>query len=489
MTSSSGESEEEVMDRLASEGPLIISFTEEPTKRRPEGHKKRDFSNPFFLSEGDVAQIVEDFLIPEGEFQALQVEIARVLQLPTSLERKQQWARVRDCKFQRCHGFLSKFQDTIESMVEFGAERNVSIIGDSFTRWPTLDAKPLLEDNGTPLKGHWGDILSVCIDDRKWVIKVIDIERFRERRQSSGEIATEDPISEIDCHRHLISLNTLYFPHLLDCVIDQTSAYFFIEQGEDLFSLSNRWHKTHSNESLPDLENVALNLFSDYLNALKVMHENGLTHSDIKLENMIWFETPVGPCGKLIDYGTCRRHKRVGEYLIKQPEYSGTLTNISPERYFHNNKEGARRYHIDIPSPDTFDASKDDIWAWACSLLSMFANGPVWEFPAHIRKDRGSSKRDDDQMFCITLATGGSYLPSGDDFAAKWFRRKRSPPFPLELAQLLQLTRTCADNKSGVLLSSELLDLFTLILVPESERPSISKILHHPWFRKSHAVE
>ena len=91
------------------------------------------------------------------------------------------------------------------------------------------------------------------------VIKVIDIARSQERRHQRGDIKTEDPVSEIDCHRHLVSLNNVYFPHLLDCVVDQTSAYYFIEQGEDLFTLCGRWHKNNSIENIENLEDIALN--------------------------------------------------------------------------------------------------------------------------------------------------------------------------------------------------------------------------------------
>jgi len=473
MTSSSGESEEEVYD---------AGYT---GKRRPERKCKRERANPFFLSDGEMASIIEEFLIPEEEFRDFTSEICRVLQLPTSTERKSQWSVLQENSFPTCRPFMKKFRVHISNMVEFGAQRNESLLGGQIRR-SLQSAKPLM-DNGEGLKGHWGDILTTTINGRQWVIKVIDIARSQERRHQRGDIKTEDPVSEIDCHRHLVSLNNVYFPHLLDCVVDQTSAYYFIEQGEDLFTLCGRWHKSNSIENIENLEDIALNLFSDFLNAVKVMHESGLTHSDIKLENMIFFETPKGQCGKLIDFGTCRKHAEVGEYCITDREYSGTLTNISPERYFHNNKEGARKYHIDIQSENSFDAAKDDIWGWAVSLLSLFANGPIWEFPVHIREVRGASKRDEDQMFSITLATGGLYLPQGDDFAAKWFRRKRVQSFPLELAQLLKLTRICA-SKDKVFFSDELMDLFISVFVPENQRPSISTILHHPWFRKGHEV-
>ena len=74
-------------------------------------------------------------------------------------------------------------------------------------------------------------------------------------------------------------------------------------------------------------EHVARNLFLQILSATRYLHDFGYIHCDIKLENILLFESPTNPILKLTDFGFAIPYSR-----DKKMHYGrGSLCYASPE--------------------------------------------------------------------------------------------------------------------------------------------------------------
>jgi serine/threonine protein kinase len=127
----------------------------------------------------------------------------------------------------------------------------------------------------------------------------------------------------------------------IDSFEDYSYYYLITEyiKGDDL-------HTHYCNNSL-NLSNIKY-IFYETARAIKYLHNNNITHGDIKLENIMIsdnFKTI-----KLIDFGLSKK------YTNKTYTNGGTKYYLSPE-YFSRSK---------------IDLSKCDIWAYGVTLYIIF---------------------------------------------------------------------------------------------------------------------
>ena len=114
-------------------------------------------------------------------------------------------------------------------------------------------------------------------------------------------------------------------------------------------------------------EKVARNLFLQILSATRYLHDFGYIHCDIKLENILLFESPTNPILKLTDFGFAIPYSRE-----KKMQYGrGSLCYASPE----------------VILSKEFYGPEADIWSLGVVLFTMvcgmfpldFANRRVGE--------------------------------------------------------------------------------------------------------------
>lgn len=151
--------------------------------------------------------------------------------------------------------------------------------------------------------------------------------------------------------------------------------------GCDLYEASYIHHLITSERSL-------IPLFRSILKALQTLHENGLVHRDIKLENIMSLNcrTADSQAIKIIDYGSMVQLPPE-DSVYRDVDIVGTIGYLAPESY------------------DYFDYSaKSDIWQVGCCLFSLLSGmipfrlgeshfrhapmtGPAWEGVSSHAKD------------------------------------------------------------------------------------------------------
>jgi serine/threonine protein kinase len=115
-------------------------------------------------------------------------------------------------------------------------------------------------------------------------------------------------------------------------------------------------------------EATAIYLFRQMLDAVEYIHNNGVAHLDISLENILLLSNTNHIT--LIDFGMCRRIPRDADgNVIEFPAGSMRPTN--------------KVFYIDpnIYAGVAFDAVKADIWSLVTTLFIVLTGFPAYEQP------------------------------------------------------------------------------------------------------------
>lgn len=146
---------------------------------------------------------------------------------------------------------------------------------------------------------------------------------------------------------------------LKDVLFDNKQIYIFIElcEGGDLNDI------VMENNGLS--EDIARHYFRQLMSALTYIHELGVAHRDIKLENIL---VTSDNCAKLTDFGLCKQ--QVGNSLLLTT--CGTLIYAAPE----------------IIQEKPYNGMKADVWSAGIVLYAMVANHFPWSSDESLPPDR-----------------------------------------------------------------------------------------------------
>jgi len=202
----------------------------------------------------------------------------------------------------------------------------------------------------------------------------------------------------------------------------ETSSSFWLVfnrlQGVDLFAFMEE------NDFQPLDEDFARELFSTLANAFSQIHDKGIAHKDIKLENIMFDQKTKKTT--IIDFGLCelfkgRKTKSPSTWLTD--DFSGSLEYIAPE--------------IVVRKP--YQPKKADVWSLGVTLYTLLFG----EFPLQLTDMSGILE-------------------------AKQQREKVTFKFPEGKKQL----------------SVELIDLLSnMIEIEPQKRLSMADVASHPWLR------
>ena len=216
----------------------------------------------------------------------------------------------------------------------------------------------------------------------------------------------------------------------------------FFREDEHLYMVFELLHgslyKSMRDNGGPFTEAQVRNVTKQILQGVAFVHKEGFFHRDLKPENLLWKDDTI----KIADFGLAREIRSKPPYT----EYVSTRWYRAPE--------------IVLRSP--FYNSPVDIWATGCIMAEMFTQKPLFQ---------GTSETD--QLFKI-------FSVMGTPGPGNW-------PEGFKLAQRLQirLPQFTATPLSTMIpnASAEAIEVLTLMLTLDpAQRPSASKLLHHPWF-------
>jgi len=160
-------------------------------------------------------------------------------------------------------------------------------------------------------------------------------------------------------------------------------------------------------------------VFQQMVQAVAVLHHQGVAHMDISLENFVaHFDDDGQFLVKLIDFGRARRMK-------KKPSVTGAVAwqsgcdafdftvSTFPGKLRYMSPEGALFHKYQDADP--YDASKEDIYALGVALYVLLVGQMPWDSPFFVVKDaqnpqigylNGSRKYPYDLMTMTNINTG-----------------------------------------------------------------------------------
>lgn len=147
---------------------------------------------------------------------------------------------------------------------------------------------------------------------------------------------------------------------LKDVVVDQKNIYVILElcDGGDLNNL------VMENNGLA--ENRARHYFRHIMGAISYIHNLGVAHRDIKLENIL---VSSNDCAKLTDFGLCKQVLSDSQKLLTT---CGTLVYAAPE----------------IIKKEPYNGMLADIWSAGIVLYAMVSNHFPWVTDPNLPPER-----------------------------------------------------------------------------------------------------
>lgn len=212
-------------------------------------------------------------------------------------------------------------------------------------------------------------------------------------------------------HRNIIQI--------YDIIETKSNLYMILEyaSGGDLFSYIQR-------DECNRCESTAKLYFNQVIQALDYLHDQGITHRDIKLENMLLMSSKQVSVVKLADFGLSR--------IVVEEEMMSTLAGtpmyLAPEVL----------RHLRDPRKPLQYTMKVDLWSMGVSLYALL----VHQFPFHKRSGK-------DHEFYEQVITG----------------RYSFPP------------------RHWSAISEEARNLVKSLLQEQDNRLDCKQVLAHPWLR------
>jgi len=174
---------------------------------------------------------------------------------------------------------------------------------------------------------------------KKFAVKIIEKTTLREKHKLLME-RERDVLLAVD-NKNIIKLH-----HALE---DEQHMYFFMDYkaGGDMFSYLNKVGR------LPEAK--ARNFFKQLLDGVEYLHNKGIAHRDLKLENILLDENQTNL--SIIDFGLC-------DYLSEEPftVYCGSPCYAAPELIKR------------IP----YKGEKSDIWSLGVLLYTFLCGTFPW---------------------------------------------------------------------------------------------------------------
>lgn len=332
---------------------------------------------------------------------------------------------------------------------------------DSISKYPT---------EGTLLcKSHWGNVYRLQGFNQNLIVKVIALNKW-DCKKSGFDSWNDDVALEIESHRILSSFNHPNIVRFEAATQDAFNLYYYQEAGTELFGTVEKhrdrfwkqWKNTLAKNSRDyyfnhrsPWEKRAVTIFRGIFEGVQFLHEHGIAHRDIKLENMVCLCANGDLVGKLIDFGVTLRFGEWEKNGFRSKGRVGTYPFMSPEMAFNGRDSLAPSHKLKIANYDTYDAAKNDVWLLGHALWGYSTGVLLW-----------SEISSNDTRF--TVATCAQY----HEAPLTWIKKRKG---------LRYLARRYGPERNEMM-SDKLIDLLEKIFTVEEKRLTIKECLEHPWF-------
>jgi len=376
---------------------------------------------------------------------------------------------------------IEKLFGSLHSLVQVGPHKTILVAHrgevNSNLEFGELTSLSKYPTDGVLLcKSHWGNVYRLGGFNQNLIVKVIALNKW-DCKKSGFDSWNDDVALEIETHRILSSFNHPNIVRFEAVTQDIYNLYYYQEAGTELFGTVEKhrdrfWNKWKNNlttsprdsylTNMSPWEKRALTVFRGIFEGVKLLHENGIVHRDIKLENMICVCDNGNLVGKLIDFGVCLRFGEWENNGFRSAGRVGTYPFMSPEMAFNGREHLAITNKMKIQDYDTYDAAKNDVWLLGQALWGYSTGVLLW-----------SEISSNDSRF--TVATQAQF----HDSPLSWIKKRKG---------LRYLARRYGPSRNEMM-TDKLIDLLEKIFTTEEKRLTIQECLEHPWFQQEGALD
>jgi len=320
-------------------------------------------------------------------------------------------------------------------------------------------------------------------DDTKIACKKVNLKRvFNNIRR--GMRRKDNPQNEVPTHQYIAFAHGLDQPNTPErcpyiagyegaCLLEEENTlYYYQEYGNDYFaklttsykSYVQNWIKVLKKEDDPHRfkktsqspwERDRAREWLMQVKATYDMHQMGIAHRDIKLENVVCDEDGNTKC---IDFGVAYRFGIWEKDDMYCRDCVGTAPYMSPECFVAGKKKRAADCRLNIKQTDKYSAKANDVWCLGVMLFCMLVQEMPYQQVSVVDP-------------CFTSVSRGLYLLSEDK------RKQRLHRNPI--MKMLQ------QKKRHMMITDSVIDLFYRIFVPEDQRICLEAIFDHPWVQEA----
>ena len=229
----------------------------------------------------------------------------------------------------------------------------------------------------------------------EFAIKAIEISKFDKVYSSKSMTNAEDPLKEIAAMQHIMSTNNCdNVLTMKEAIVDETHLHIVMPycKGGELFD-----HASQADRSFNEPQ--VKSFMKQIVTGLKNLHDAGICHRDISLENVLLDED--GGC-RIIDFGLCLRVPQHHGYidsspLVKAQGVCGKLFYMAPEVF--ENKD--------------FNPYAIDVWSCGMMMFMLLTSSPPCEQPS--MNDEGFTCIATGNLWRVLEAWGFSVSPDALD--------------------------------------------------------------------------
>jgi len=321
-------------------------------------------------------------------------------------------------------------------------------------------------------------------DDTHIACKKVNLKRVYNNIRR-GMRRKDNPQNEIPTHQYLEFAHGLDQPNTPErcpyivgyegvCLLEkENTLYYYQEYGNDYFAKLTTSYRSYVKEWIEVLrqqdephsyKKISQSPWErdrarEWLMQVKAtydMHQMGIAHRDIKLENVVYDEQGNTKC---IDFGVAYRFGIWERDDMYCRDCVGTAPYMSPECFIVSSKK--RRFadsRLNIKQTDKYSAKANDVWCLGVMLFCML----VQEMPY---------KQVGVVDLCFTSVSNGLYLLPED-------KRKQK----LSRDPIMSMLKS---KKRHMMITDSVIDLFYKIFVPEDQRITLEAIFDHPWVQEA----
>jgi protein-serine/threonine kinase len=210
--------------------------------------------------------------------------------------------------------------------------------------------------------GSYGEIFKIRDSQREYAMKVVSKSRMAKEHKLHESVIEGFVLRKLDHPGIIKYFETIEVGDYI-CHIEEYCPF------GDLFGVMKKVNK--SMDLVTKRKEIAKYYLAQVLSAMVYLHQQGLIHRDIKLENIVINDDLKA---KLVDFGTAKSLKMENFYTEKQVEFIGEMRNFQLDTEEDESPRISLVGSANYLSPESISLNysyASDVWAYGVLAFKM----------------------------------------------------------------------------------------------------------------------